>query len=356
MPLKRPKERRGQRDMSLDVHEWRFEVGAPDGRARLDAFLRNRLRWRSRTRIRAAIEEGRVEILPFKEPQRAPVGRLRAGLRLRTGQEVVVRLPAPQAEPEAAQPVSSAAVIFEDEHLIAIDKAPFRSVYPSRRHRADSLIEWVHARHRDRYGSRGHFPSPCHRLDRETSGLVLFAKSRVVRSEIGALLEQRAVRKTYLALIEGIPPASRGMVRLALGSAEDSRVEIKVGPRSDGRPAESAWRVVRRLSGFSLVELEPRTGRRHQLRVHMAELGHPIVGDKLYSGDERLFLRSLAGELTERDVSRLGMNRQALHAWRLEFFLESVGRDIGLEAPLPIDMREFLKRHEPEGCLAAQAG
>ncbi|MCP4203489.1 MAG: hypothetical protein GY769_16345 [bacterium] len=176
---------RGQRDMSRRVQEWRFEVGSPDHGRRLDSFLSTRLSWRSRQRVKQAIDSASVEILPFKDPQRAPVGRLRSGLRLRVGQEVVVRLPAPQAEVEdGGVRADPAEVVHEDEHLLAVNKPPHRNVYPSRRHRANSLIEWVHSRHREQYGSAGYFPTPCHRLDRETSGLVLFAKSREVRAEL----------------------------------------------------------------------------------------------------------------------------------------------------------------------------
>ena len=356
MKCKRPKQRRGQRDMSLAFHEWRFEVGEPDAGIRLDAFLAQRLRWRSRNRIQQAIERERVEIRSFKDARRAPIGRLRAALRLRRGQEVVVRLPAPQTEEEATEPRGEVVVVFEDEHLLAVDKPAASSVYPSRRHRAGSLIEMVHARHRERFGSGGYFPTPCHRLDRETTGLVLFAKCREVRREIGLKLEERAVRKRYLCLVEGIPRTNRGSVDLALGAVAGSAVEIKRGPRRDGLRAHSDWRLLEGLGRFALLELEPRTGRRHQLRVHMAALGHPIVGDKLYAGGDRLFLRSLADELTPEDTARLAMARQALHAWRLEFRLETAGREVRLEAPLPKDMAEFIESCRNQGVHAAAGG
>lgn len=347
-----PKQRRGQRDMSLEVQEWRFEVGRPDAGSRLDAFLVERLRWRSRAGIRQAIETDRVEVLPFKEPQRAPQGRLRPGLRLRRGQEVVVRLPSPQVE-EGAQEVPWAAnVIFEDDHLLAVDKPASTSVYPSRRHRTGSLIEWVHVRHRERFGAGGFFPTPCHRLDRETTGIVVFAKSREVRAEIGLLLEQAKVRKRYLAIVEGQPDGDCGIVDLALGRSEDSDVEIKVAPRTDGRPACSHWQVLRRFPSMSLMELEPKTGRQHQLRVHMAAIGHPILGDKLYAGGDGVFLRSIGDGLTAEDVAGLGLARQALHAWRLEVRLDSLGRDLRLEAPLPDDMAQML---ESESCARQHA-
>ncbi len=339
---------RGQRDMSRSVHEWRFEVGLPDHGCRLDSFLSARLAWRSREQIKQAIESERIGIDPFKDKRRASMGRVRPSSRLRLGQEVIVRLPAPQAEVEgrgaAAEP---ATVVYEDDHLLAVNKPPHRNVYPSRRHRANSLIEWVHLRHRGEHGSAGYFPTPCHRLDRETSGLILFAKSREVRAELSRLFEDRALHKLYLALVEGCPAGGRGVIEGALGSDVSSRVAMKVRVCSDGRPASTHWRVMRTLGRFSLLELEPQSGRRHQLRVHLASLGHPIVGDKLYGGGDALFLRSLAGQLTVEDHEKLGLGRQALHAWHLEFCLDSMGSSFRFEAPLAEDLTRWIDNLEP---------
>lgn len=333
---------RGQRDMSRAVHEWRFEVGSPDHGGRLDAFLRSRISWRSRERVQRAIADGRVEIQPFKDKQRAPIGRLRSGMRLRLGQEVVVRLPAPRVEVGRSE-AEEAGVVFEDQHLIAISKPAHRNVYPSRRHRANSLIEWVHARHRQAYGEDQYFPTPCHRLDRETSGLVLFAKSRRVRSELSRLFEDRALSKRYLAVVEGRPQEESGVIDSALGPDSTSRVEMKVGIDAGGQGAVTLWRRLRTLGPYALLELEPKSGRRHQLRVHLKSIGHPIVGDKLYGGGDDLFLRSLSGDLTEGDRQQLLLGRHALHAWRLEFRLDCLGSDYCLEAPLAPDLARWIE-------------
>ncbi len=350
---------RGQRDMSQSVHEWRFEVGSPDHGRRLDSFLSARLSWRSREQVKQVIESERIGIEPFKDKQSAPVGRVRPSSRLRLGQEVIVRLPAPQAEVEdrsaAAEP---AALIYEDNHLLVVNKPPHRNVYPSHRHRTNSLIEWVHLRHRERHGSSGYFPTPCHRLDRETSGLVLFAKSRGVRAELSELFKNRALRKLYLALVEGCPARSRGVIEGSLGSDVSSSVAMKVRVCSDGRPATTHWRVVRTVGRFTLLELEPKSGRQHQLRAHLASIGHPIVGDKLYGGGDDLFLRSLAGRLTPEDHRELGLGRQALHAWRLEFRLDSLASDFCFEAPLAEDLDRWIDNleHSEVRCSKFVAG
>lgn len=340
------KEPRGQRDLSLPVQEWRLEVGAPDAGARLDEFLARRLRWRSRASWRRLIEGGRVELRPFKSAG-PPVGRLRAGLRLRAGQEVVVRLDAPHVGAETAPAERATAeipIVFEDDLLLAVSKPPHLNVYPTRRHRGGSLIQRVHARERRKDTPGGYPPTLCHRLDRETSGLVLFARSRAARAALSDQFEHRRVEKTYLAVVVGEPVEESGRIELPLGRDERSPVEIKTGVVASpaGRPAATRWRVARRLGGRALLEVTPETGRQHQIRVHLAALGHPLVGDKLYLGGDKLFLRWLAGEAAADELAALGLDRHALHAWRLTLDHPGSGERVTLEAPPPPDLVTLL--------------
>ena len=335
---------RGQRDLSLPHQEWRFEVGEPDHGARLDLFLKARLAWRSRQRLREAATAGHVEIRPHKDPQRAEVGRLRGGTRLRRGQEVVVRLPVPRPKQPDRREYEKIPVLWEDDLLLAVNKPAQMNVYPTPRHRHGSLMELVHQRHRDLHGPSEYSPSLCHRLDRETSGLVLFAKSRAARAELARQFEERNVEKTYLAVVRGAVEPAAGTIDLPIGPAGESTVEIKMGAARDGQgqPAVTRYRVLRHLTGRSLVELAPRTGRQHQLRVHMAAIGHPLVGDKLYLGGDRIFLRSLEGELDDEEIARLGLARQALHAWRLGLRHPESRQRTTVEAPLWPDMESLL--------------
>jgi 23S rRNA pseudouridine1911/1915/1917 synthase len=337
---------RPQRDLSLPDQEWRFEVGRPDHGVRLDGFLALRLRWRSRSGVQKAIAEGAVEVLPFKDDTGAAIGSLRAGLRLRSGQEVVVRLPAAwrQEGDEAPAAPGTLEVVYEDEDLVAVSKPPHVNVYPTPRHRSGSLIERVHARERDLYGGGRYPPTLCHRLDRETSGLVLFARSREARAHLSAQFESRSLAKIYLALVVGEPEAEQGEVDLPIGRQPDSPVEVRMGTPIDGsgQAARTAWRVARRLAGRTLLEVRPLSGRQHQIRVHLAALGHPIVGDKLYLGGDELFLRWLDRGLDPADRERLGLDRQALHAWRLEILHPRDGRPLELEAPLAPDIAELV--------------
>ncbi len=337
------KRRRGQRDLSLPYQEWRWEVGEPEHGQRLDAFLANRLDWRSRAMVQRVIEEGGAQVLPFKDPQQAEIGALRAGLKLRRGQEVVVRMEAPGGADASRPPAASGLagsheleVVFEDEHLVAINKPPGVAVHPSRGHLTGSLIHLIHERHRALHGDTQDVPTLCHRLDRETTGLILAAKDQLSRTRLGRQFEDRVVKKAYLAVVEGVIDQDEGVVDAPIGSALGSTIRLKMGVREDGDglPAVTRWRVRERLAARTLVELYPETGRQHQLRVHMAHIGHPIVGDKLYLGGDEIFARSVEGQLLPADLHRLGLAHHALHSWRLTIEHPFTGFQMTLEAPL----------------------
>ena len=344
MPRRSPKKpRRGQRDLSLPYQEWRFEVGEPEAGERLDGFLSTRLGWRSRTLVQRAIDEGAVEVLPFKDPQQAEVGAVRAGLKLRRGQEVVVRFDAPGGADATKPPESSGLsdaselqVVYEDEHLVAINKPPGIAVHPSKGHLTGSLIHLIHERHRALGGDPNEVPTLCHRLDRETSGLILSAKDQLNRTRLGKQFERRSVKKAYLALVEGVMAEDEGVVDKPIGSALTGVVRLKMGVREDGAGlhALTRWKVRKRLESRTLVELYPETGRQHQLRVHLAHLGHPIVGDKLYLGGDEIFARSVEGLLTREELDRLGLDHHALHSWRLTIEHPFTGFEMTLSAPL----------------------
>ena len=182
----------------------------------------------------------------------------------------------------------------------------------------------------------------CHRLDRETTGLVVCAKRRDLRTDLGEQFEGRRVAKTYLALVVGDSVEDEGVFEGAIGPDDASRVEVKMTVRADGAPARTEWRVRRRLAGRSLLELRPATGRQHQLRVHCAALGIPILGDKLYQGGDELFLRSLEGALVEQDRALLVLDHHALHAWRIELRDPRTGERAEFEARPPRDVAELL--------------
>jgi RluA family pseudouridine synthase len=299
--------------------------------------------WRSRSRIQDLIVDGRVAIVS-RDDETVGANRpakLRPNTRLRGGDEITVRLDSAFVDAGARGDVVAAEValeiVHEDDHLLAVNKPHRLSLYPTKRHLGGSLTELVHRRHRALGGADAP-PSPCHRLDRETSGVVLFAKDRDTRASIGRQFEERTVEKTYLAMVRGVPAEDEGVIDLPLGRDLSSKVEIKQGPRLDGGglQARTKWRV---LEGHpdgrrALLELRPETGRQHQLRAHLAAIGHPILGDRLYLGGDDLFLASLDRDLDPGEIDLLdGFDRLALHAASLVVSHPRAGR-IRIAAPL----------------------
>jgi len=209
-------------------------------------------------------------------------------------------------------------VIHEDNELLVINKPADLVCHPTKGDEFSSLISRV----RLHLGPDA-TPRMVNRLDRETSGVTLVAKTVEVAGELGRLWETRAVEKEYLALAHGHIREERGLMDAPLGKDEHSRVAIKDCVRSDGAPAQTEFIVLNRFQyaghNVSLLRLLPRTGRKHQLRIHLAHLGHPIVGDKLYGGDEDLYLALVERRLTDEQRARLILPHHALHASALRF-------------------------------------
>jgi RluA family pseudouridine synthase len=342
------------RDLSKSLEHVELVVRASDFRCaveelelRLDAFLAHHLDWRSRSSIQQLIRddhvlvsapgpEQRAEDAPFAI-ERRPGRYLRHGARVRVVIPEAARLAATTSEP------GDLAILYEDDEVLAVDKPPLMAVHPSGRYLTGTLIQRVHARYRTREDERVPIRL-CHRLDRETSGIVLLAKDPDYHPLVMAQFEGREVEKEYLALVHGHPARDEGMIDLPLGAARASAVMIKMTVREDGMPSQTGYRVLERRSGCALVLCRLHTGRQHQIRVHMAAIGHPLVGDKLYGEDEGIFLRELAGELTDADRAALDMPRQALHAHRLVFTSPKSKRRVEVVSPLALDMREWLER------------
>jgi 23S rRNA pseudouridine1911/1915/1917 synthase len=203
--------------------------------------------------------------------------------------------------------------------LLAINKPAGLVCHPSKNGPMSSLI----GRLRLHLGADAR-PHLVNRLDRETSGVTLAARTDAVARELRGLWESRGVEKEYLAIVHGHVRAEHGMIDAPLGRDESSRVAIKDCVRADGLPSQTEYFVERTFSriggeNFSLLRLLPRTGRKHQIRIHLAHMGHPIVGDKIYGGDEDLYLSLVEGRLNEEQQRTLILPHQALHARSLRF-------------------------------------
>lgn len=228
--------------------------------------------------------------------------------------------------------------MHEDEDLLVVSKPAGLVCHPTKTDEWSSLVGRLRL-----YLGTGVSARLVNRLDRETSGLVVAAKGAEAAGALGKCWESRAVRKTYLAIVRGHPSADAGVVEAPLGRDDLSVVAIKDCVRPDGLAARTEFRVLARFQrtegDFSLLEVVPMTGRKHQIRLHLAHLGHPIVGDKIYGGNERHYLDLVEGRLGPEHLRQLLLPYQALHAARLEF--EWAGRELDLQAPPEAWFTEF---------------
>ena len=323
-----------------------LEVDRGDARLRLDRLLVSRLPGAaglSRTRLVAWIREGRVEI--------DGVPATRAAQRLRPGQAIALDLPepAPRQHLAEARPLT---VLYEDDALLAIDKPAGLVMHPTRRHPSGTLMNALLAHLARPGGGRVHL---VHRLDRETSGIVLVAKSPAVHATLARAMARRAVHKDYLAVVYGTPRAPRDRIDLRI--RRDPATRRMTTSRHDGLPASTEIAVLATWPGLrpglssglspgpspepshELTFLRCRliTGRLHQIRVHLAGVGLPIVGDPVY-GEPRW--KGIADPRL-RDVCA-ALTRQALHAWRVTCAHPVTGAPLAITAPLPADVQALV--------------
>jgi 23S rRNA pseudouridine1911/1915/1917 synthase len=317
-----------------------FEVHRGDARLRLDRLLVARLpdaARLSRTRLAAWIREGRVEV--------DGVPATRAAQRLRPGQAIALDLPEPAPKQHSAE-ARPLAVLFEDDALLAIDKPAGLVMHPTKGYPSGTLMNALLA-HPGQAGARVHL---VHRLDRDTSGIVLVAKSPAVHATLARAMARRAVQKDYLAVVYGSPRAPRDRIDLRI--RRDPVTRRMTTSRHEGLQASTEIAVLASCSDApaTLTFLRCRliTGRLHQIRVHLAGVGLPIVGDPLYGeprwkGIEAPRLRDVCATFA----------RQALHAWRLTCAHPVTGAPLAIEAPLPADLRALV---DAAGVAADLAG
>lgn len=320
---------------------------------RLDRFLKDRYRKRSRETLKRAIDEGAIFVLREQSPH-LQLGKLKASSLLIAGDQVQV-LSERRPEPEVSFDYK---IIYEDETLFVIDKPANLPVHPAGRYFFNTLL--VHLK------TRGQGPRPAglaerakltrvrseaeyflvHRIDKETSGVLVLAKDREVCAHLTKQFAERKTEKRYLAIVRGITP-DEFAVDAPMRRSTNSLVGLKmvVAPESDG--GQTAFTRFKRLDtagDFSLVECFPKTGRQHQIRVHLDHAGHPIVGDKLYGmSEQEAFNYYERKQLSAESQARLLLPRHALHAAGIRFQNPSTGQMVEFASELPQDLSEFLE-------------
>jgi 23S rRNA pseudouridine1911/1915/1917 synthase len=225
-------------------------------------------------------------------------------------------------------------VLYEDDAVLAVNKPAGLPVHPSASYHKNTLTHLL----KQRFGENA--PQIAHRLDRETSGLLVCGRTRASERTLKIAFENRRVRKRYLAIVRGVMPEDEGRIALPMDRAKEGlHILMEVTPEGEGYPSVTRYRVVARRDSATLVSLAPESGRQHQLRVHLSAIGFPIIGDKLYGPEgSQPFLDYIETGMTDGLLQRLGHDRHALHAYELELTHPTSGEAMTLTAPFPEDL------------------
>jgi 23S rRNA pseudouridine1911/1915/1917 synthase len=230
-------------------------------------------------------------------------------------------------------------IIYEDDTFVVVNKPPGMVTHPAKGNWAGTLVNALQF-HFDTLSTIAgeNRPGIIHRLDRDTSGLLIVAKDNNAHKLLAAQFENRTIRKEYLAIVKGEPSRDSDYIEQPLGPHPTNREKIAIRlPEDGGKDAATFYEVLERLGGYSLVHCFPKTGRTHQIRVHLTHIGHPIIADKLYSSRSKLTMGDLAG-IHAPNADDVLIERQALHAHRLEFDHPRTGERLKLEAAIPDDI------------------
>ena len=330
-----------------------IEVPAEAAGQRLDQYLATQLEGVSRSRVHLLMDQGDVLVNGERE---------KASMKLRGGERISIT-----GEPHPA-PLKATAedipldVVFEDADLAVVNKPAGMMVHAGSGQNEDArsrgtLVNALLHRFKALSSTGGDLrPGIVHRLDKDTSGLIVVAKNDRAHAALGEMFASRQIKKTYIALVQGAVERQKGTINAGVGRDPVRRTRMTAKPQDNARSAVSHYEVVRRLDNrfgkFTLVRVRIETGRTHQIRVHMASIGHPVVGDSLYGGASQLTDQAASQAATSKAARRkaepekLRLGRNFLHAARLEFTHPLTGKLLQLEAPLPQELESFLGRLE----------
>jgi len=315
-------------------------VGAGEGGARLDRFLSQTAAARglalSRTRLKALIEAGQVTVDGAQA--RDPAAHVAEGA------QIALAVPPPEDAAIAGEDLPLT-IVFEDEHLLIVDKPAGLVVHPAPGHAAGTLVNALIRHCGDSLSGVGGVKRPgiVHRLDKDTSGLLVVAKNDAAHQGLAALFADHgrsgSLRREYRALVWGAPDRPAGTVAAAIGRHPFSRDKMAVVAEKRGRAAVTHWRIEQRLGPATLLACRLETGRTHQIRVHLAHIGHPLLGDSVYGAG----FKTKASRLSPDARTALeALGRQALHAAILGFDHPITGQTLTFESPLPEDLNNLV--------------
>lgn len=308
-----------------------FQVELRHAGLRIDRFLAERLHAQSRTRVQRILEEARV-----LRNGRA----VRSSAKVRSGEIIEVAYPRKHEAPLAEG--TALPVLFEDDDFLIINKPAGLLSHPTHKTVLHTVTGILKATRNDLRSAH-----LLHRLDRDTSGVIALAKNAEAARGWTRSMERREIHKEYIAIVQSVPEPRQGMIDRPIGR-EGGAIQVRQSIDSGvGAVAVTDYEVEHMSPDqrWSVVRCRPRTGRLHQIRVHMASIGHPLLGDPLYHGDGQLYMRRMRGQATADELASLGFPRVALHAAELRFEHPRTHRAMRVAAPLPEDMARFIGAH-----------
>ncbi len=293
-----------------------FIPSSEESKTRLDQFLKNRLPEISRSRIQKLIEEGYVKVCGRNS---------KPSYKIKTGEKIEVIIP-PEKEPGLEPKDIPFEIIYEDEDIAVINKPPGLVVHPAPGHSDDTLVHGLLLKLKNLSGIGGKLrPGIVHRLDKDTSGIMVVAKNDFSHTKLINAFKNRKIHKIYLAVVYGVPKKSHGKIEAPIGRHPINRKKMAV--LKTGKPAITLYKILKKFNKASLVCASPVTGRTHQIRVHFSYIGHPILGDPIYGGLKH---------------SVILPQRIMLHACKITFFHPRTEKKLTFSAPLPEDFKNYL--------------
>ncbi len=312
-------------DLSKPLEDLSYPVDPSFHRCRLDRFLAAKLSWRSRSGIRGLLEAGRILV------NDSTFG-LKMSRKVLFGDRVRVLIPKPR-DGEIHHDTIPLDIIYEDDSFLALNKQPGIICHPVSRNLYNTLINALHHRYRRMDDpTKDILPRLAHRLDKDTSGVLLVAKSARMRSIFQKMIERSWVKKTYQTIVHGVIQDDEGRIDSPIGKDPSGRSKIMMAVREDGVRSLTTYRVVNRFSAHTHVEVRLHTGRTHQIRVHMKSIGHPVCGDPLYG----------VGTEPGRTEGIPAPPRLCLHALRVQLTHPVSGEEVTIGTNLPADLLDFL--------------
>lgn len=320
--------------MTIDRGAFTIFIDGIDAGKRLDVVIASRLCNFSRSFLAHLITSGGITV-------RGKI--MKPGYRVKSGERIDGIIPPPEPLTFRPEPIPIE-ILFEDELMLVINKQPGLVVHPAPGHTSGTLVNALLYYCPTLGGIGGKIrPGIVHRLDKETSGVMVVAKTDAAHHHLAGQFKARKVQKHYLALVHGHVKEDSGTVALSIGRHPVDRKKMSTRSRR-ARGAETRWKVRERFNAATLLALDLKTGRTHQIRVHCAAIGHPVIGDAVYGGRRRQHFSGRGQNIPVQTTA----SRQMLHAHHLQFFHPADGAPLSFRAPLPIDMADLIEAFRGE--------